>query len=133
MTVLGSFLDPIADKLLLVSAYVVLTVPGLHPGLEIPIWVTILVIARDVLIVVLALILFLALGITRFPPRALSKVNTAVQIAAVILVLLTGVMPGLERVALPAVYLVAGLTVLSGLDYIVQANHLAAVKSREAT
>ena len=48
-SLLGSYLDPIADKLLLTSAYVVLSIPGLNRGAEIPLWITILVIARDVL------------------------------------------------------------------------------------
>jgi hypothetical protein len=45
---LGAYLDPIADKLLLTSAYVMLAIPGLHSGVLIPIWVTVLVIAPAV-------------------------------------------------------------------------------------
>lgn len=121
---LGRYLDPTADKLLLTSAYVVLAIPGLYPGQLIPVWVTVLVIARDVTIVVLALVLYLAVGITRFPPTWISKVNTFVQIAAVVLVLISGVRPGLETVTLAASYLVAGFTVASGLDYIYRANQM---------
>ena len=46
-SLVGSYLDPIADKLLLMSAYVVLSIPSLSHGAPIPLWVTILVIARD--------------------------------------------------------------------------------------
>jgi cardiolipin synthase len=123
---LGAYLDPAADKLLLVSAYVVLAIPGLHSGLAIPVWVTALVITRDVVIVVVALILYLAGGVTRFPPTPVSKVNTAVQIAAVILVLLSGVAGGFEAPATWAVFAVAGLTLLSGIDYVWRTNRMAA-------
>src|SRR5262245_59531699 len=120
-SLLGAYLDPIADKLLLTSAYVVLSIPGLNRGAEIPLWVTILVIARDVLIVIVALVLYLAAGIRAFPPSVLSKINTTVQVAAVLLVLVSGTLPSLRSIDLAAdtaLYLVGGLTVASGLDYI---------------
>ena len=119
-SLLGAYLDPIADKLLLMSAYVVLSIPSFQRGAEIPLWVTILVIARDVLIVVMALVLHLAAGIRKFPPSVLSKVNTALQVAAVVLVLVSGTLPELRFIELAAdtaIFLVAGLTVASGLDY----------------
>ena len=82
-TVLGAYLDPAADKLLLVSSYVVLAIPNLHEGYVLPVWVSALVIARDVVIVVVAVILHVASGVSRFPPSLLSKVNTGAQVAAV--------------------------------------------------
>jgi cardiolipin synthase len=121
---LGAYLDPIADKLLLTSAYVMLAIPGLHPGVQIPIWVTMLVIARDVLIVVVALILHLALQVSAFPPSPLSKVNTLAQIAAVLLVLMSGIWPRFETAAIVGAQVVGALTIGSGLDYIVRTNRL---------
>lgn len=126
---LGAYLDPIADKLLLVSAYATLAIPSLNPGFRIPFWITVLVIARDVVIVLVSGVLYLALGVTRFPPARISKVTTAVQVAAIILVLLAGMTPRFEVTALVAVYLVAVLTIASGLNYIVLANRMAAAKS----
>jgi len=123
---LGAYLDPAADKLLLVTAYVVLAIPNLQRAFVIPAWVTALVITRDVVIVVVALILYLASGVTRFPPSPISKINTAVQVATVIVVLLAGVVDGLDLVATTAVYLVAALTLSSGIDYIRLANSMAA-------
>jgi cardiolipin synthase (CMP-forming) len=123
-TALGAYLDPAADKLLLVTAYVVLAIPNLHAGMVIPAWVTALVITRDVVIVVVALILYVAGGINRFPPTWISKVNTATQVSAVILVLLSGVVTGFEIAATVAVYAVAGLTLLSGIDYIRHASRM---------
>jgi phosphatidylglycerophosphate synthase len=96
--------------------------------------VTILVIARDVLIVVAALVLHLAAGVRKFPPSALSKVNTILQVLAVALVLISGVFPDLRSVELAAdttLYLVAGLTVASGLYYIYLYTHRAIRQERK--
>ncbi len=73
---LGAYLDPLADKLLLVTAYVMLAIPNLRIGFVIPAWVTALVITRDVVIVVVALVLHLAVGLSRFPPSPLSARST---------------------------------------------------------
>jgi len=127
-SLLGAYLDPIADKLLLTTAYVVLSIPSLNHGTQIPAWITILVIARDVLIVVVALVLYLAAGIRKFPPSTLSKINTILQVVAVALVLVSGVFRDLrwiELVADTTLYLVAGLTVASGLYYIYLYSHRA--------
>lgn len=118
---LGAFLDPIADKLLLTSAYVVLSFPTLNHGAQIPLWVTVLVIARDVLLVAVGLILYLAGGVRTFPPTLLSKINTVFQVTAVVVVLFSGLVPQLEGIAEWLLIAVAGLTVASGLDYIYRA------------
>lgn len=134
-TALGAYLDPAADKLLLTSAYVTLTIEAFNPALTIPLWVTILVIARDVLIVVAAFSLSMAVGIKSFPPALISKLTTATQVAAVVLVLVHLVWPGepLRTVASVTIYLVAALTVASGLNYIRLFNRrLAEQRSAEA-
>ena len=117
-SLLGAYLDPIADKLLLTSAYIVLSFPTLNHGAQIPLWVTVLVIARDVLIVAVALILYLAAGIRRFPPTVLGKLNTVLQVVAVVLVLFSAVLRQLEPIAEWSLMAVAALTVASGLDYV---------------
>ena len=120
-SLLGAYLDPIADKILLTAAYIALTIPSLNHGVQIPLWVTILVIARDVLLVVVALVLYLAAGVRKFPPTILSKINTVLQVAAVALVLVSGTLPDnrfIEMAAVTSLYLVAGLTLASGLDYV---------------
>lgn len=114
---LGAYLDPMADKLLLTAAFVMLAIPDLFPGLRIPIWITVLVIARDVCIVLIALVVYLALGISSFPPSHLSKWNTAFQIAAVTAVLLTGLSRHLDLLAAGLLYAMVALTVASGLEY----------------
>jgi cardiolipin synthase (CMP-forming) len=128
---LGAYLDPIADKLLLTSAYVVLAFPGVGEVMRIPAWVSVLVIARDVLLVTVALILYLALGVKRFPPSLLSKLTTLTQVAAVVLVLASGSFPKVEEAATGMVYLAAGLTIASGLDYVLRSNRLVGDKTGE--
>lgn len=123
-SLLGTYLDPIADKLLLTSAYVALSFPHLNQGAPIPLWVTVLVIARDVLLVAVALILYLAAGVRKFPPTILSKITTVFQVTAVVVVLVSAFFPRLESLAEWILIAVAGLTVASGLDYIYRANRL---------
>lgn len=121
---LGAALDPIADKLLLTTAFVMLTLPGLHAGVQIPVWVTVLVIARDVAILVVAMAMFLTVGISSFPPVPLSKVNTAAQILAVSLALASGLVAGLETATRLCLYLVAVLTVVTGFHYALRSDKL---------
>ncbi len=130
---LGAYLDPIADKLLLTAAFVILAIPNIHTGVLIPLWITVLVLARDITILVVSLVLQLAVSIKEFPPMGLSKVNTALQIAAIILVLVSGLTPSVDALAVATLYLVAGLTVLSGLLYIQHVNKLLANHQRAKT
>ena len=80
LTSLGALLDPMADKLLLVSTFVVLTIPGLDLANRLPIWLTVLVISRDVIIVVTVAIVNLAVERATFRPSVLGKVATFVYI-----------------------------------------------------
>jgi cardiolipin synthase len=125
-SLLGTYLDPVADKLLMISAYVVLSVPALNRGPQIPLWVTVLVLSRDILLVVVALVLYLAAGVRSFPVTVLSKVTTVCQVLAVALVLVSapGLAPSLSPVAEASLYLVAVLTVASGLFYVYRVNRL---------
>ena len=81
-TTLGQYLDPIADKLLLSSLFVVLT----HVGL-IPLYVTVLVFSRDVGILLISTLLFVTGTLRDFRPSVFGKLNTFVQIVALIAVL----------------------------------------------
>ena len=132
-SVLGAYLDPIADKVLLTSAFVALAVPGTHSGVPIPVWVTVLVLARDFLILVVSLVLYLAHHVNRFPPAMISKLTTAVQIAAIVLVLASGVVEGLAELTLASLYTAASFTVGSGLYYIWHTNRLVVEKQGEKT
>ena len=82
-TMLGEYLDPIADKLLLSSAFIVQALIG-----AIPWWLTILVLSRDLIIISTVLVVMLATEIRDFPPSAFGKANTVVQAATISTVVL---------------------------------------------
>jgi cardiolipin synthase len=117
-TVLGSFLDPMADKILLTAAFVTLTVPSLPLVLHIPTWLTVLTISRDVLIAFAALIIHLQTNHTSFPPTLLGKCTTAVQLLTVGVCMLANFMPEFSLAAFPWVkYSTLAFTLASGLHY----------------
>lgn len=121
---LGAYLDPAADKLLLVAAYVVLAIPNLHAGYTLPAWISAVVITRDVVIVVVALVIYLAVGVTKFPPTPLGKASTAFQVATVFLVVASGVWPAAHAAASVLAHTAAVVTMASGVDYVVRANRM---------
>jgi len=87
-TKLGMILDPAGDKLLMVASYVILTLPLVAKPNAIPLWLTVVVFARDLLIVLGALIAFLSWGEKTFAPSVLGKITTVGQVGTVFLVLL---------------------------------------------
>ncbi len=116
-TVLGSFLDPMADKLLMTAAFITLTVPSVPVVYHIPIWLTITAISRDLLIALASLIIHLQTRHTEFPPSFIGKCTTAAQLATVAFVMLANFTPGILPVLDPIIYLTLFFTVASGLHY----------------
>jgi len=113
----GTYLDPIADKMLLVTAYVALTLPV--PGaVTVPLWLTVMALSRDFLILLMALLLYLGAGVREFPPSFWGKVTTFFHIVTVALVLIANVTPVGEPLLLSCFYVALFFTVLSGVDYI---------------
>jgi cardiolipin synthase len=113
-TVLGQYLDPVADKLLLSTLFLVLTYKNLIPA-----QVTVLVFGRDVGILVVAAILYAAVGRREFQPSLFGKANTVAQVTAVAVVLLHQV-SGAEWVVILRIVAMDAtmvLTVASGLHY----------------
>jgi cardiolipin synthase len=90
-TRLGQYLDPIADKLLLSTLFVVLT----HVGL-VPRYVTVLVFSRDLGILLISTLLFATGTLRDFRPTVLGKLNTMAQIVGLTVVLVEQVWPGLQ-------------------------------------
>ncbi|HZB90159.1 MAG TPA: CDP-alcohol phosphatidyltransferase family protein [Stellaceae bacterium] len=113
---LGALLDPIADKALLVSMYVTL---GLAKHL--PVWLVILVVFRDLLIIG-GFLLVAALGhAMRWEPLLVSKLNTALQIALIAVVLASlGLRVAVPRLAAVLVWAVAATTTISGAGYLMR-------------
>jgi cardiolipin synthase len=116
-SLLGTYLDPIADKLLLVTAYVVLTLP-IKGAITVPLWLTVLALSRDFLIVLIALLLYLGAGVHDFPPSLLGKATTFFHIVTVTLVLVANVTHVWEPALLACFYVALTFTVISGVDYI---------------
>jgi cardiolipin synthase (CMP-forming) len=122
-TQLGVILDPMADKLLLVTAFIVLSLPS-YEFEPIPFWLTATVISRDVFIVIGSLLIFITTGFRQFRPSLPGKLNTLVQLAA-ITAFLTANMIGRFVDFLPALYyLVFGMAIISGTHYIFHASRL---------
>lgn len=115
-TRLGALLDPIADKALLVSVYVALGASG-----QLPTWLVILVVFRDIMIVG-GFVLIQAVALPkRFDPLYISKINTGVQIALVGFVLAElGLDAEAGPVKLSLEFAAAATTLLSGLCYLVR-------------
>jgi cardiolipin synthase len=86
-TSLGAWLDPMADKLLLVSTFVVLTVPSIPMANHLPLWLTVSVISRDIVIVGVVAIVNLAVGPRTFRPSLLGKAATAAFIVTSVVIL----------------------------------------------
>jgi cardiolipin synthase len=112
-TQLGAYLDPLADKLLLVSAFVCLGVLEVLPA-----WLAVIVITRDILIVLGIAILTITEKPYEVQPSFISKCTTAAQLATVAVILLHQSFGRLSIALTPLYWLVAGLTILSGLHYI---------------
>jgi cardiolipin synthase (CMP-forming) len=119
----GAYLDPLADKALLVSIYVSLSVAGVLPG-----WLAVTVVSRDVMIVAAIMVSWLMARPMAIEPLLVSKLNTAVQIAFAALLL--GMLAfGLAHEASLrwGMIAVATLTVLSAAAYLARwLRHMAA-------
>ncbi|MGH9929794.1 MAG: CDP-alcohol phosphatidyltransferase family protein [Pyrinomonadaceae bacterium] len=127
---LGTILDPIADKLMLVSAFIVLSMRSVFPQplpthLPVPFWVTVAVISRDVFITAGAVAINMMTGFRGFRPSWLGKLNTTVQIAGIAAIMFAASVPRYTGYYLPTVYAaVFSLAILSGLHYIFFASKL---------
>src|SRR5271168_2951692 len=111
---LGAYLDPIADKLLLSSSFIILAFKK-----QIAWWLTIIVLSRDILILIVAVVILLISGYRPFPPSIFGKLTTFFEIALVFTVVLVAAYPGVNLG--PAIhalfYVVAAFASISALQY----------------
>jgi cardiolipin synthase len=121
---LGRILDPVADKMMLVTSFVVLSMRDVFPApipkhLPVPFWVTITVISRDVFILIGAAAINMVTGFRGFQPSLPGKISTVVQIIAVALVILAAQTRVGTGYYLPTIYTtVFTLALVSGVHYI---------------
>ena len=116
-TRLGAWLDPMADKLLLVSTFVVLTVPNLGLANQLPIWLTVLIISRDIGIVLTVAIVNLAMGPRTFRPSIFGKIATATYIVTAVVALFFNYRGYHSSLVDLFVYASLVITIVSALHY----------------
>ena len=123
---LGTIIDPIADKLLMTVAFIILTLPNVLPPtrhLPIPFWVTAAVIGRDVLIITIAGAINIITGFRGFQPSFWGKMSTLVQVIGISLVLFAAATG--YSIFLPTTYfIIVLLVVVSGVHYVFQVARL---------
>jgi len=119
-TILGQYLDPIADKLLLSTVFLVLSI--LH---KIPWKFTVLVFSRDISILAASAVLYAIAGLRDFSPSIFGKANTFAQVAAVFFVLLLEIKHSrwVAITRLTCLRAVFAFTIISGLHYIFVVGH----------
>ena len=112
-TELGAYLDPIADKLLLIAAFVTLAIIEILPS-----WLAVIVVTRDVIILLGFLVFILLDYRPEIKPSLVSKVTTFFQISTILLVLMAGYAPVFKQLSSIAIYGTTLFTIVSGSHYI---------------
>lgn len=123
-TSLGAWLDPMADKLLLVTTFVVLTLPDIPLTNHLPLWLTVIVISRDIAIVGVVAIVNLAVGPRTFRPTLLGKATTAAFILTSIAVMYFNYRRETSILVDLGIWISLALTVVSSADYFFRLRRL---------
>jgi cardiolipin synthase len=137
-TKIGTLIDPIADKILLSTAFIALTFKDMGLGYMIPLWLTAVVVSRDLLILGGGVGVYLMTGKKDFPPSIFGKISTVLQVGTVFLVLLAnwvqasswsrvGFLDWLTSPSVLAAFFILTLasTILSGAHYVLRGVRLA--------
>jgi cardiolipin synthase (CMP-forming) len=119
-TQLGAVMDPIADKLMLSTAYIALAIPREGESYIIPIWLTILILSRDILIIMFVVVQFLIFdsSFEKFMPSIWGKITTTFQISYVLAVLFKNSFGLWIQVVDISMWLVVIFTLISGINYL---------------
>jgi cardiolipin synthase len=123
-TTLGAWLDPMADKLLLVTMFVMLTLPGIGLSNRLPLWFTVLVISRDIAIVLTVAVINLAVGPRTFRPSIFGKIATATYILTGVVTLYFNYLERTSDLVTVFVYASLVITLVSAFHYLVQVVRL---------
>jgi cardiolipin synthase len=123
-TSLGAWLDPMADKLLLVSTFIILTLPQIPLANHLPLWLTVIAISRDIVIVGVVAIVNLAVGPRTFKPSVWGKMTTATFIITTIAVMYFNYRHQRSLVVDALIYLSLMFTLISAADYFVRMRRL---------
>ena len=123
-TTLGAWLDPMADKLLLVTTFVVLALPDLGLANRLPVWLVVCIISRDIVIILTVLIVNLAIGPRTFRPSIFGKIATATYIVTAVAALLFNYLGDHSVIVDVGVWLSLAITIISSLHYIWHARRI---------
>lgn len=116
---LGAYLDPLADKLLMSASFVTLSIARIIPS-----WLTVVVLSRDVILALGVIIFRLADLPLNISPTRMGKWTTTFQILTILLVLVGKIWPLPRLLFLLLFWLTGGLTVISGVHYVVRGLRL---------
>ncbi len=116
-TKIGGLLDPAADKLLMTASVIILSIKSVSQPNSIPLWLTLLIIGRDLAITVSAFVLYKRIGQKTFPPSIWGKASTVCQMGIVFLVLLFNVLQTKPSFMIWLYGLTFFLTFVSGMQY----------------
>ena len=123
-TSLGAWLDPMADKLLLVTTFIVLTLPAIPLTNHLPLWLTVVVISRDVVILAVVAIVNLAVGPRTFRPSMLGKATTAAFILTSVAIMYFNYRRETSLVVDIGIWVSLALTIVSAADYFFRLRRL---------
>lgn len=119
-TTLGAWLDPMADKLLLVTMFIMLTLPGIGSANRLPLWFTVLVLSRDIAIVLTVAVVNLAVGPRTFRPSIFGKIATATYILTGVITLYFNYLGRPSPTISAFVYASLVITLVSAFHYLLQ-------------
>ena len=119
-TTLGAWLDPMADKLLLGSMFIMLTLPDIGSANRLPLWFTVLVISRDMAIVLTVAVVNLAVGPRTFRPSVFGKIATATYVLTGVVTLYFNYLERPSGVVTIFVYASLAITLVSAFHYVGQ-------------
>jgi cardiolipin synthase len=123
-TSLGAWLDPMADKLLLVTTFIVLTLPGLNLANRLPTWLTVCIISRDVVIVLTVAVVNLAIGRRTFQPSIFGKIATAIYIGTAVAAMLFNYLGYHSPIVDVGIWASLAITLVSSFHYIWHARRI---------